>query len=105
MITFAIEIKNNNMEEENKAVCVLDLNGERMMSTKRFGKVRRLLKAKLAKIVSHKPFTIKLLYKTKTLLCISWMLMVLIIKVYKQKAHKKSTNRKGINKVKNGNCY
>lgn len=52
--------------EENKAVCVLDLNGERMMPTKRFGKVRRLLKAKLAKVVSHKPFTIKLLYQTKT---------------------------------------
>ena len=64
------------MEEENKAVCVLDLNEERMMSTKRFGKVRRLLKAKLAKIVSYKPFTIKLLYKTKTLLCIIWMIMV-----------------------------
>ena len=54
------------MEEENKAVCVLDLNGERMMPTKRFGKVRRLLKAKLAKVVSRKPFTIKLLYQTKT---------------------------------------
>ena len=54
------------MEDENKAVCVLDLNGERMMPTKRFGKVRRLLKAKLAKIVSPKPFTIKLLYQTKT---------------------------------------
>ena len=54
------------MEDENKAVCVLDLNGERMMPTKRFGKVRRLLKAKLAKIVSRKPFTIKLLYQTKT---------------------------------------
>ena len=54
------------MEEENKAVCVLDLNGERMMPTKRFGKVRRLLKSKLAKIVSYKPFTIKLLYQTKT---------------------------------------
>ena len=54
------------MEEENKVVCVLDLNGERMMPTKRFGKVRRLLKAKLAKVVSRKPFTIKLLYQTKT---------------------------------------
>ena len=54
------------MEEENKAVCVLDLNGERMIPTKRFGKVRRLIKAKLAKVVSHKPFTIKLLYQTKT---------------------------------------
>ena len=37
-----------------------------MMPTKRFGKVRRLLKAKLAKVVSYKPFTIKLLYQTKT---------------------------------------
>ena len=54
------------MEEENKAVYVLDLNGERMMPTKRFGKVRRLLKAKLAKVVTCKPFTIKLLYQTKT---------------------------------------
>ena len=54
------------MEEENKAVCVLDLNGERMMPTKQFGKVRRLLKAKLAKVVTCKPFTIKLLYQTKT---------------------------------------
>ena len=54
------------MEDENKAVYVLDLNGERMMPTKRFGKVRRLLKAKLAKVVTCKPFTIKLLYQTKT---------------------------------------
>ena len=54
------------MEEENQVVYVLDMNGERMMPTKRFGKVRRLLKAKLAKIVSRKPFTIKLLYQTKT---------------------------------------
>ena len=54
------------MEEENKVVYVLDLNGERMMPTKRFGKVRRLLKAKLAKVVTCKPFTIKLLYQTKT---------------------------------------
>lgn len=54
------------MEEENKVVYVLDLNGDRMMPTKRFGKVRRLLKANLAKVVSCKPFTIKLLYQTKT---------------------------------------
>ena len=54
------------MEDENKAVYVLDLNGERMMPTKRFGKVRRLLKANLAKVVTCKPFTIKLLYQTKT---------------------------------------
>lgn len=54
------------MEEENKAVFVLDMNGERMMPTKRFGKVRHLLKEKLAKVVTCKPFTIKLLYQTKT---------------------------------------
>ena len=54
------------MEEENKVVYVLDMNGDRMMPTKRFGKVRRLLKAKLAKVVTCKPFTIKLLYQTKT---------------------------------------
>ena len=52
--------------EENKVVYVLDLNRERKMLTKRFGKVRRLLKAKLAKVVTCKPFTIKLLYQTKT---------------------------------------
>lgn len=54
------------MDEGNKVVYVLDLNGEKMMPTKRFGKVRRLLKAKLAKVVTCKPFTIKLLYQTKT---------------------------------------
>ena len=54
------------MEEENKVVYVLDMNGDRMMPTKRFGKVRRLLKANLAKVVTCKPFTIKLLYQTKT---------------------------------------
>ena len=34
------------------------------MPTKRFGKVRRMLKEKRAKVVQTKPFTIKLLFET-----------------------------------------
>lgn len=84
------------MEEENKVVCVLDLNGERMMPTKRFGKVRRLLKAKLAKIVSHKPFTIKLLYQTKKHVVENLDDKALSSKnkrFHKQKTHIKETKR------------
>lgn len=47
-------------------VYVLDLNGNPLMPTGRFGKVRRLLNSKLAKVVRRKPFTIKLLYETET---------------------------------------
>ena len=36
------------------------------MPTSRCGKVRRLLKSNKAKVVSKEPFTIKLLYETKT---------------------------------------
>ena len=36
------------------------------MSTSRFGKVRRLLKTKKAKVVRREPFTIKLLYEPET---------------------------------------
>ena len=81
------------MDEENKAVCVLDLNGERMMPTKRFGKVRRLLKAKLAKVVTCKPFTIKLLYQTKTHIVENLDnkdLSAKNKKFHKQKVHKQS---------------
>ena len=93
------------MEEENKAVCVLDLNGERMMPTKRFGKVRRLLKAKLAKVVTCKPFTIKLLYQTKT-----HVVYDLDDKSLNSKNRKCGNNKRfhkqkrRINKVKNGVC-
>ena len=87
------------MEEENKAVRVLDLNGERMMPTKRFGKVRRLLKAKLAKVVSRKPFTIKLLYQTKT-----HVVENLNDKSLNSGNNKKFHKRKHRNKVKNGVC-
>lgn len=47
-------------------VYVLDVNGNPMMPTRRFGKVRRLLNSKQAKVVSRNPFTIKLLYETET---------------------------------------
>ena len=45
-------------------VYVLKQNGQPFMPTARFGKVRRLLKAKKAKVVRREPFTIKLLYET-----------------------------------------
>ena len=47
-------------------VYVLDKQGQPLMPTKRFGKVRRMLRDKLAKVVSVKPFVIQLLYKPKT---------------------------------------
>ena len=47
-------------------VYVLDINDHPLMPTKRFGKVRRMLRAGQAKVVSREPFTIKLLYETKT---------------------------------------
>ena len=47
-------------------VCVLSNSGERLMPTFRLGKVRRLLKDGKAKIVKHHPFTIQLLYSSKT---------------------------------------
>jgi hypothetical protein len=47
-------------------VYVLDKNGNPMMPTKRFGKVRRMLKSGQAKVVSTVPFTIRLTYQTKT---------------------------------------
>ena len=44
-------------------VYVLKQNGQPFMPTARFGKVRRLLKTKKAKVVRREPFTIKLLYE------------------------------------------
>ena len=43
-------------------VYVLNINGVPLMPTDRHGKVRRLLKAKKAKVVKRTPFTIQLLY-------------------------------------------
>ena len=47
-------------------VYIISQDGKPLMPTKRHGKVRRLLKQGLAKVVKKKPFTIQLLYKTKT---------------------------------------
>ena len=47
-------------------VYVLNQNGQPLMPTVRFGKVRRLLRDKKAKIVRCCPFTIKLLYEPET---------------------------------------
>ena len=47
-------------------VFVLSIEGKPLMPTKRHGKVRRLLKQGLAKVVKAKPFTIQLLCKTTT---------------------------------------
>lgn len=47
-------------------VFVISKNGERLMPTKRLGKVRHLLKNNQAIIVKHNPFTIQLKYETKS---------------------------------------
>lgn len=47
-------------------VYVLSKEGKPLMPTKRFGKVRHLLKDKKAKVVRKEPFTIQLLYDSKT---------------------------------------
>lgn len=44
-------------------VYVLNINGQPLMPTNRYGKVRRLLKDKKAKVVNRCPFTIMLLYE------------------------------------------
>ncbi|WP_241685486.1 RNA-guided endonuclease IscB [Fervidobacterium changbaicum] len=45
-------------------VFVISKDGKPLMPTKRHGKVRRLLKQGLAKVVKREPFTIQLLYET-----------------------------------------
>lgn len=47
-------------------VYVLDKDGQPLMPTKRFGKVRRLLRDRKAKVVKRCPFTIRLLYEPET---------------------------------------
>ena len=49
-------------------VYVISKDGQPLMPTTRFGKVRRLLKNKKAKVVSRCPFTIKLLYEPESLI-------------------------------------
>ena len=45
-------------------VYVLNKNGQPLMPTTRYGKVRRMLNSKQAKVVKRCPFTIQLLYET-----------------------------------------
>lgn len=47
-------------------VYVLDMNGQPLMPTSRFGKVRRMLRDRKAKVVKRCPFTIRLLYEPET---------------------------------------
>ena len=47
-------------------VYVISIDGKPLMPTNRHGKVRRLLRDKKAKVVKKTPFTIQLLYRTKT---------------------------------------
>ena len=49
-------------------VYVISKDGQPLMPTSRFGKVRRLLKNKKAKVIRSCPFTIKLLYEPETLI-------------------------------------
>ena len=48
-------------------VYVISKDGQPLMPTSRFGKVRRLLKNKKAKVIRRCPFTIKLLYEPESL--------------------------------------
>ena len=45
-------------------VYVVNQDGKPLMPTKRFGKVRRLLRDGMAKVIRKNPFTIQLMYKT-----------------------------------------
>lgn len=47
-------------------VYVISNDGQPLMPTQRFGKIRRLLKNKQAKVIRRCPFTIQLLYEPKT---------------------------------------
>ena len=47
-------------------VYVLAADGTPLMPTRRHGKVRRMLKSSLAKVVNRCPFTIQLLYESNT---------------------------------------
>ena len=47
-------------------VYVISKSGKPLMPTKRYGKVRMLLKEGKAKVIHRKPFTIQLLYQTTT---------------------------------------
>jgi len=46
-------------------VYVISKTGKPLMPTVRYGRVRRLLKQGLAKVVKREPFTVQLLYHSK----------------------------------------
>jgi 5-methylcytosine-specific restriction endonuclease McrA len=48
------------------SVYVISKDGQPLMPTERFGKVRRLLRDKKAKVIRRCPFTVKLLYEPET---------------------------------------
>ncbi|MGN0485546.1 MAG: RRXRR domain-containing protein [Lachnospiraceae bacterium] len=56
----------NDKNNRTYFVYVLDRTGQPLMPTTRYGKVRRLLKAKKAVVVDTKPFTIRLKYEPET---------------------------------------
>ena len=64
--TPSYKIKKFIMSAKVKFVYVLDMNGNPLMPTRRFGKVRRMLRDGLAKVVRRDIFTIQLLYEPKT---------------------------------------
>ena len=53
------------MNKKNNYVYVISKNGKPLMPTRRYRRVRLLLKTGEAKVVKRKPFTIKLQYETK----------------------------------------
>ena len=57
-------LKNKKMKQEY--VYVIDKDGKPLMPTRRFGKVKHLLKEGLAKVARRDVFTIQLLYEPKT---------------------------------------
>ena len=52
------------LERNTAMVYVLDINGHPLMPTRRYGKVRRILKSGRAEVVNRCPFTIQLQYET-----------------------------------------
>lgn len=45
-------------------VIVLSKNGQALAPSRRYGKIRHLLRDGLAKVVCHEPFTVQLTYDT-----------------------------------------
>ena len=66
-LTALKHIKNKGKDQsEDMSVYVQDINGHPLMPTDRNGWVRKALKAGKAKVVTRRPFTIRLTYETKT---------------------------------------